>query len=197
MNVFQKVSDAATNVEHLPIGISSSKALITLTIPFHPVAKCFPLFSKGPQFDALVDDIRQRGQHTDIVLYEGKILIGRRIYLACLAAGVTPRFCAYKGSDPLGDVISSNTTRHLSQRQRAIVAARLVTLKLGANQYSKGVPIGTCAKRLAVSRRHVARARYIIRHGVPALVKAVEDNRISLHLLCKSRTCRRTSSSSN
>jgi hypothetical protein len=34
--------------------------------------------------------------------FEGKILDGRNLYAACLAAGDVPRFAPYQGKDRLG-----------------------------------------------------------------------------------------------
>ena len=51
---------------------------------FHPLAGLFQVLDdKSPEFEALVDDIRERGQQEQVWLYEGKILDGRNRYLAC------------------------------------------------------------------------------------------------------------------
>lgn len=50
-------------------------------LPFHPLANIFPLI-EGPDFDALVEDIRVNGLHDPIVLLGGKILDGRNRYRA-------------------------------------------------------------------------------------------------------------------
>ena len=56
---------------------------------FHPYADIFPLL-EGPAFDALVEDIRERGQQEPIWLYEGKILDGRNRYRALQQLGREP-----------------------------------------------------------------------------------------------------------
>ena len=62
-------------------------------------------------FAGLVEDIRENGLIEPIVTYEGKILDGRSRYLACLEAGVEPRFIEYTGDDPSGYTKSKNAKR--------------------------------------------------------------------------------------
>src|SRR5262249_39208570 len=125
---------------------------------FHPLADIFPLV-EGQDFTDLVADIREHGLHEPIVVYEDKILDGRNRYRACLAAGIDPTFTAYTGDDPVAYVVSLNLRRrHLDESQRAMVAAKLATLKLGDNQHSEGLPIGRSSELLNVGERTVARA---------------------------------------
>ncbi len=148
---------------------------------FHPLADIFPLI-EGAEFESLVEDIRQHGLHEPIILHEAKILDGRNRYRGCLVANREPRFVDLPdGVDPLAFVISLNLKRrHLNESQRAMVAARLATLKLGDNQHSEGLPIGRGSKLLNVGERTVARAREVIDHGAPELVHAVEQGKIAV-----------------
>jgi N6-adenosine-specific RNA methylase IME4/ParB-like chromosome segregation protein Spo0J len=147
---------------------------------FHPLANVFPLI-EGAEFDELVADIRERGLHEPIVVLEDMILDGRNRYRACMAAGVEPTFTVYTGNDPLAYVISLNLKRrHLDESQRAMVAAKLATLKLGDNQHSEGLPIGRGSELLNVGERTVARAREVQEHGAPELVHAVEQGVVSV-----------------
>jgi hypothetical protein len=92
---------------------------------------------------------------------------------------VEPKFEQYEGSDPLGYVLSRNLhRRHLTESQRAMVAAKAADLKRGANQHSEGLPIGRAADLLNVGQRSVARAREVLRRGVPELAKAVEGGKL-------------------
>jgi N6-adenosine-specific RNA methylase IME4/ParB-like chromosome segregation protein Spo0J len=149
-------------------------------LQFHPLADIFPLV-EGAEFDELVADIREHGLHEPIVVFEDKILDGRNRYGACEAAGVEPTFTAYTGDDPVAYVVSLNLRRrHLDESQRAMVAAKLATLKLGDNQHSEGLPIGRSSELLNVGERTVARAREVQEHGTPELVSAVERGAVSV-----------------
>jgi N6-adenosine-specific RNA methylase IME4 len=151
-----------------------------MTLVFHPLADIFPLV-EGQEFADLVADIKAHGLHEPIVIYEDKILDGRNRYRACLEAGVEPTFTAYTGDDPVAYVVSLNLRRrHLSESQRAMVAAKLATLKLGDNQYTEGLPIGRSSELLNVGERSVARAREVIDRGATELVHAVEQGTVSV-----------------
>jgi N6-adenosine-specific RNA methylase IME4 len=149
-------------------------------IKFHPFADIFPLLEDA-EFDELVGDIREHGLHESIVVFEDKILDGRNRYRACEAAGIEPVFTVYGGDDPISYVISLNLRRrHLDESQRAMVAAKLATLKLGDNQHSEGLPIGRSSELLNVGELTVARAREVIEHGAAELVQAVERGKTSV-----------------
>jgi hypothetical protein len=139
-------------------------------LEFHPLANLFPLM-EGNDFTALVADIREHGLHEPVALYDGKILDGRNRYHACREAGIECRFETVQGTDPVEYVISLNLRRrHLDESQRAMVAAKLATLKLGDNQHSEGQPIGRSSELLNVGERTVARACEVQEHGTPELV---------------------------
>ena len=147
-------------------------------IESHPLAELFPLL-EGEAFAELVEDIRANGVHEPIVLHEGKILDGRNRYRAALLAGVHCPTRTYEGNDPLAFVISLNLKRrHLSESQRAMVAARVATLQLGANQHTRGsenLPTqAQAAELLNVSDRSVRSARTVQTDGTPELVEAVD-----------------------
>jgi ParB-like nuclease family protein len=153
-----------------------------MMLEFHPLADIFPLV-EGRDFAELTADIAEHGLHEPIVLHEEKILDGRNRYRACEAAGVEPRFESYTGDDPVGYVISLNLRRrHLDESQRAMVAAKLATLKRGDNQHS---PIGEtsqakAAELLNVGKRSVERAAEVRDRGAPELVSAVEAGRVKV-----------------
>jgi hypothetical protein len=136
-------------------------------LQFHPLAEIFPLV-EDTEFDELVADIKANGLHEPIVVYEDKILDGRNRYRACEAAEVEPTFTVYQGDDPVSYVISLNLRRrHLDESQRAMVAAKLATLKRGDNQHS---PIGEtsqakAAELLNVGKRSVERAAEVRDRG--------------------------------
>jgi ParB-like chromosome segregation protein Spo0J len=98
---------------------------------------------EGDEYGRFADDIKKRGLQEPIVLHEHQILDGRNRYKACKQLGLTPQTKPYTGNDPLGYVLSANFhRRHLNESQRAMVAARVVTTKLGDNQHIKkeGIP---------------------------------------------------------
>jgi hypothetical protein len=61
-----------------------------------------------------------------------------------------------------------------------MVVAKIATLQLGANQYSKGLPIGRASEMLNVSERSAHRAREVLDKGVPELAEKVERGEISV-----------------
>jgi N6-adenosine-specific RNA methylase IME4 len=149
---------------------------------FHPLAEIFPLI-EGYELAGLVDDIRANGLREPIVLFDGKVLDGRNRHRACMMAGVAPRYEEYAGDDPVSYVISLNLRRrHLDESQRAMVAAKLATLKRGDNQHS---PIGEtsqarAAELLNIGKRSVERAADVRESGAPELVRAVERGDVSV-----------------
>jgi len=96
-------------------------------LPFHPYAELFPRMTNA-EFEGLCGDIARKGLLEEIIRYEGKILEGRERYVACERKKVPPRFREYAGEcgSPLEFVVSKNLhRRHLTEGQRALVAARL------------------------------------------------------------------------
>ncbi|MFZ0423446.1 MAG: MT-A70 family methyltransferase [Xanthobacteraceae bacterium] len=160
-------------------------------VPFHPLANLFPLM-EGEAFDDLVRDICANGQREQIVAENGMILDGRNRYRGCLAAGVAPRFREFgcdsgDGDDPLGFVVSRNLNRrHLDESQRAMVAARLATMRQGERtdlQPSATLPKVAqpqAAALMNVSARLLRSAKTVLENGAPALVRAVEQGRLTV-----------------
>ena len=148
---------------------------------FHPLANLFPLID-GAEFDDLVADISEHGLHEAIVVFENKILDGRNRFRACVAAGVEPAFTVYTGEDPISYIVSLNLRRrHLNESQRAMVAAKLATLRDGQRaDLVEGLPIGRASALLNVGERTVARAREVLEHGAPELKHAVEKGEVSV-----------------
>ncbi len=97
---------------------------------FHPVANAFPLLV-GHQFHELVLDIRDHGFREPITLHpDSSILDGRNRYRACLMAKVEPKFIQWDEQGSEQDfVISKNLARrHMSENQRAMVAAKMADM---------------------------------------------------------------------
>ncbi|TCM56170.1 N6-adenosine-specific RNA methylase IME4 [Rhizobium sp. PP-F2F-G48] len=154
-------------------------------LPHHLLAGLFPLFSE-PDLQALAADIAANGQREPIWLLDGQILDGRNRFAACKIAGVAPRLRVFDGGDPLEFVLSLNLhRRHLSESQRAMVAAKIAIWQRGINQTTVGsanLQTRTAARRLSVSERSVFTAKRIDQHGVKALSEAVREGRLTLHV---------------
>jgi N6-adenosine-specific RNA methylase IME4 len=149
-------------------------------IPFHPLGDIFPLM-EGEGFHDLVASIKANGLRERIILLENMILDGRNRYRACVAAGVEPRFAPFRGDDPLAFVVDANLhRRHLNESQRAMVAAKLATLPLGANQHSEGPSIEGASRLLNVGHTSVERAKTVQRDGIAELQSAVERGDVSV-----------------
>ena len=161
-------------------------------IPFHALAGIFPVGD-----DAGIRELARRIEGNvpidPVILYEGKILDGADLYLACLIIGREPTFETYAGDDPFGYLIGRRLPRGgpLSESQRAMTAARASNLQLGANQYAEGVPIGRASELLNVSRNSIHRARFVLWHGPPDLIAAVDSGRTRVSAAeaeCRRRT---------
>ncbi|MBM4321109.1 MAG: hypothetical protein FJ125_14440, partial [Deltaproteobacteria bacterium] len=156
---------------------------------FHPAASIFPLLERYPLAE-LAEDIRRSGLREPIVLHpDGSILDGRNRYLACLKVGVEPRFRTWDDQGSQGSavafVVSCNLhRRHLTESQRAMVAARIATLE--AHRPAAGstaiaaVPQPEAAQMLNVSVDSVQRARQVQQHAAPELVQAVERGQVAV-----------------
>lgn len=97
---------------------------------------------------------------------------------------ITPTFTTYEGDDPLGFVIAANLARrHLSESQRAMVAAKLANMKEGRPSNTTaiaGVSQSRAAAMLNVSADSVGRARAVIGRGAPELVEMVEKGQVAV-----------------
>lgn len=160
--------------------------VIPADLQAHPLAELFPMMD-DESFKEFAKDIETTGQREPIVLHEGKILDGRNRFKACTAIGVNPKFEEYSGTDPLGFVISLNLRRrHLTESQRAMVAAKLANVPRGGDRKSDGfnqtanLPNDAAAKILNVSERSVRTAKQVQATGTPELVKAVEQGEIAV-----------------
>jgi ParB-like nuclease family protein len=159
-------------------------------LEIHPAAQ---VFSEMPaaELQELADDIKQNGlAHSIIRDTEGVILDGRNRLKACEVAGVGPRFETYKGDNPVGFIISSNLRRrHLNESQRALVAAKLATLKLGDNQHTRGsanLPTqAAAALMLNISERSVRDAVVVRDSRKPEIIRAVEEGKVSVSAAAK------------
>lgn len=162
-------------------------------LEFHPFANLFPLI-EGADFDNLVEDVRARGVHDPIDLWQGKILDGRNRYRAAQAAGVEigpqnlRHFRPELYGDPLDYVLSKNLKRrHLDDRQRASIAGKIAQMARGRPSDAKaenppigGISVEKAAAQLNVAPRQVERARVVHEHGVPEVCEALDRGDIAV-----------------
>ncbi|KQY71336.1 S-adenosylmethionine-binding protein [Ensifer sp. Root142] len=153
-------------------------------LPHHPLAALFPMIPDD-ELRELADDIAEHGQQQPVWLLDGSIIDGRNREAACHLIGIDAWTKEYEGDDPLGFVLSLNLRRrHLSESQRAMVAAKIVIWKRGVNQHTTGsanLPTRDAARMLSVSERAVIAARRIDTHGIKELSAAIRDGKISVH----------------
>ena len=153
--------------------------------PLHPAAEIFPVMDEAA-FAALVADIAAQGQREPILVLDGQVIDGRHRLRACEQLGLEPlvRQVSADDGDPFGLVVSLNLhRRHLSEGQRAIIAARLATLPHGrpdANAQICAFTQDEAAQHLKVSRRTVQHARAVLDHGIDELQAAVKGGEISV-----------------
>jgi N6-adenosine-specific RNA methylase IME4 len=159
--------------------------MIMTEIPFHPFANIFPLM-EGAEFEELIAaPVRRDGVREPIWIYEGKILDGRNRYRAALAAGVPCPTRLYEGNDALGFVIALNLhRRHLDESQRAMVAAKLATMRQGERtdlEPSENLPKVSqeeAATLLNISDRTLRYAKAVQERGADDLIRAVETGNV-------------------
>lgn len=156
---------------------------------WHEYANLFPMLGANEQ-DALRADIQAHGVREPIIQFEGRILDGRNRYMAARDLGLDFPVAEFDGdqAEALAYVLSTNLhRRHLTESQRAAVAAKLANMKpggTGANQHQSKeanlpsdpgqVSLAQAADMLNVSRRSVVDAKRVIDHGAPGLMEAIE-----------------------
>lgn len=142
------------------------------------------------EYARLKSDIEANGQREDIVVWRGLLIDGRNRLRACEELGIEPQIAELmEETDPVQYALSHNLhRRHLTTAQRAIVAAKLATLRNGSNQHSKegasnDVPSQEqAAALLNVSTASLQRAKHVLSNGSTALAKAVESGEVPVFL---------------
>lgn len=163
---------------------------------WHPYAKLFPMLS-DEEIESLADDIRANGLHEPIVVdSDDRIIDGRNRAAACKIAGVNPAIVAKDMDDreTLAFVVSHNLKRrHLSESQRADVAAKMANIKVGDNQHKRGsanrpthkdepvISQHHAAAMLNVSERSVRRAAKVHAKGSDELKAAVASGEVTVN----------------
>ncbi|MBK0020941.1 S-adenosylmethionine-binding protein [Ochrobactrum sp. S46] len=155
-----------------------------MNYPAHPLADMFPMIPEADR-KLLADDIITFGQRDPIILLDGMVLDGRNRQWACGFADVEPIYEEYIGDDPLNFVLSKNLhRRHLTESQRALIAAAIVDWERGINQTTAGganLPTRRAAERLSISERAVKSAKRVIQQGAPELLDAIRSGKVTIH----------------
>jgi hypothetical protein len=170
-------------------------------------------FGVGIDIEEAVKHVQKHGYDLDeaIVLYEDKILDGRHRLEIALRAGVTPSFRQFVGKDAMAFVAKKLFRQHLSESQRALLAARWAkpnghserqiaeageaqncasdTRQGGKAQYcasSRNRPtMEKAAATLNVSPRLVDDASLVEKHGTPAQRRAVRVGKATVSAMAK------------
>ncbi len=175
-----------------------------MSIPAHAFADLFPMLSPADA-EALRADIAANGLRERIVILGGEILDGRNRYKAAVAAGVVAeglppdgddlwashfrRFVPAQDGDPLAWVLSKNLhRRHLSEGQRAMLAADIARLGQGRRANCENKPANLpvypsqpqAAEMLHVSERSVRSAAKVRDEGAPELVEKVRAGEVAV-----------------
>jgi N6-adenosine-specific RNA methylase IME4 len=152
-------------------------------IEVHPLADIFPPMSEA-EFANLKDDIAEHGVREPVWLHQGQLVDGRHRWRACAELAIECPRRDYQGDNVLAFVVSLNLARrHLSESQRAMVAARLANMPQGARTDLASIDAmsqAQAAEMLNVSRPSVQRARDVIDHGATDLVAAVQAGVVSV-----------------
>ena len=175
-----------------------------MSIPAHAFADLFPMLTPADA-EALRADIAANGLRERIVVLGGEILDGRNRYKAAVAAGVVPeglppegddlwtshfrRFVPAQDGDALAWVLSKNLhRRHLSEGQRAMLAADIAKLGQGRRANCENKPANLpvypsqpqAAEMLHVSERSVRSAAKVRDDGAPELVAKVRSGEVAV-----------------
>lgn len=182
---------------------------MSIIVRNHPAADIFPEMMPE-EFTALKADIMQHGQHEPIIAYDdyshgpAKVIIdGRHRYKACTELGIDPIFApSWQGnhSDITALVISLNLhRRHLSESQRAMLAAELKPLfeeeakrrqvaslkqnTVSLNLDERKQPLNSAAeaaKLTNVSRSAVFHAQTVKDKAAPEVIQAVKIGHVAV-----------------
>ncbi len=137
------------------------------------------------EFAQLRSDISKHGLRVPIVLHNGQVLEGWHRCRACCETGTEIRTEEFTGDEraALAFVLSINLARrHLTTSDRALIAARLATLRWGERKRDQMVSlrIGEAAEHLKVSSNSVKRARKVLDRGGPELIARVVAHELSV-----------------
>jgi hypothetical protein len=157
----------------------------------HPLSALVE-FGAGIDVGALAKHMQEHGYDPDeaIIIHDGMILDGRHKHAATIQAGITPTFRLFVGTNAMAYVAKKLFRQHLSESQRAMMAATLAKVLLANSSTSEGgrpanLPDkppsqSQIADTLNVSERSVRDAVKVQRSGTETLGQAVMDGTVSV-----------------
>jgi hypothetical protein len=161
----RKVALSSANAD----GAETDETVITpIELPWsiHALAELFPLMRVGA-YDELKADIEKNGQLERVVLTpDGQLLDGRHRAMALTELGLAIE-TRIEDAEPLAYVRSANYhRRHLTTRERAIIAAKMANMKSGTRTdlvpngtRSDDISLAQAAEVMGVGRMTVARVK--------------------------------------
>ena len=165
-----------------PVGEIHERPVIK-PLSAHPSAANFPDLSIL-EFLALKDDIRINGQQNPIICLNGKIIDGRQRYRALQELRIEPKVVELETTATPEQVLISNNLlrRHLTESQRAMIGAKLVTTVLGSNQSAMdSVTQSQAARQTGISIDTIQRASKVLASGDKTLIRLVESDRMPVN----------------
>lgn len=160
----------------------------------HLLAELFPPMT-DVEFEALKKDIAENGQEDRVTFWNGMLVDGRHRWRACKELGIEcDAFDLECDEGELYEYVLSKNLhrRHLTESQRAMVAAKLATLKRGEVGNGRKVegPIGPpsieqAADMLNVGTTTVKRAKQVLEHGSKEIIQAVERGELPVSFTAK------------
>lgn len=150
----------------------------------HPAAELFPMLSES-ELVALKNDILAHQQEHPIIVWNDMIVDGRNRFRACEMLGRKPKIKEMQFADEaavISYIISTNMRRrHLTESQRASIAAELANLEVGNPQFRKsaGLSQSAAAEQMQVSERLVSDAKMIQREA-PDLAAKVKSGEMKV-----------------
>lgn len=148
----------------------------------HPAADSFPLMD-DETLKHLADDIKSDGLMRPIVLLadekhpDGRILDGRNRYLACIKAGVEPRFRMYDGETDSNSLALYVARENLRRRNLTPVQQAMCTRRLCKLIRERKIRERVQAT-LPIDANHAADA--VLAGGSAELVEAVEKGLVDM-----------------
>ena len=156
-------------------------------LEFHEAANIFPMMNKA-DLETLANDIERNSLKNPIILSrDGRVVDGRNRIAACKKIGVTHvdfETVDLEGEELVEYVISLNLhRRHLTQSQRADIAARLANGTRGGDRSKPqncALTQEQAARQMNVSERATQAAKFVHEHGIEQLQNAVRQGEVAV-----------------